>query len=247
MCCRLGNTFLALVAVGLVAAAMLSLADHHESAPAGIPAGYRLVFETDFEHEGAINSWVFSDPAAWKIAESDANHYLEHDKQSDYAPAHRSPLNIALLAEIELADFVLEADLLQTGRDYGHRDLCTFFGFQDPAHFYYSHIATAADDHAHNIFLVNGAPRHKIATSTTAGYDWGREEWRRVRLVRDSKAGAIAVYIGDMTTPIQTASATHLDWGRIGFGSFDDTGRIDNIKVYAPSVKEGRPWFFAGK
>ena len=34
--------------------------------------------------------------------------------------------------EGEDPDFVLEADLLQTGRQYGHRDLCLFFGFVSP-------------------------------------------------------------------------------------------------------------------
>ena len=32
----------------------------------------------------------------------------------------------------------------------------------------------AADDHAHNVFIVNGAPRTKIAKRTTSGVDWGK-------------------------------------------------------------------------
>ena len=247
MCCRLGNTFLALAVVGIVAAAFAALADHHGGAYEGIPDGYRLVYSTDFEADGAIGDWVFSDADAWRIGSEGGNKYLEHNEQSDYSPPNRSPLNIALLAELELADFVLEADLKQTGRDYGHRDMCTFFGFQNPAHFYYSHVATAMDDHAHNIFLVDNAPRHKISTHTTAGYEWGENEWHRLRLVRDSKTGETAIYLNDMTTPVQTASTGYLDWGRVGFGSFDDTGRIDNVRVYAPYVKQSKPGFFEGK
>src|SRR6266513_3049230 len=104
----------------------------------------------------ALRDFVMSDPKAWKFSPSNA---LELATQSDYKPLVRSPFNIALIADRVFEDFVLEADLMQTGREYGHRDMCLFFGFQTPTNFYYAHIATAADPHAHNIFIVNGQPR----------------------------------------------------------------------------------------
>ena len=47
-----------------------------------------------------------------------------------HAPV-RSPLNIALVRGHDLADFVMDVAVRSTGRDYGHRDLCLFFDYQD--------------------------------------------------------------------------------------------------------------------
>ena len=65
--------------------------------------------------------------------------------KSDYKPEVRSPRNIARIKNIELSDFTFDVTLRQTGREYGHRDLCLFFGYNDPSHFYYLHLASAAD------------------------------------------------------------------------------------------------------
>ena len=39
--------------------------------------------------------------------------------------------------------------------DFGHRSLCLFFNYVDPAHFYYVHFGKEADPHANQIFLVS--------------------------------------------------------------------------------------------
>ena len=40
------------------------------------------------------------------------------------------------------------------------------------------------------------------------------------------------------TKPVQVADDKTFDFGYIGFGSFDDTGKIDNIRVYAPKMEK---------
>jgi hypothetical protein len=67
----------------------------------------------------------------------------------------------------DLTDFVMDVDLRSTGRDYGHRDLCLFFGYQDPSHFYYVHLGKQADAAANSIFRVDGRPRVSIAEKRT--------------------------------------------------------------------------------
>jgi hypothetical protein len=109
-------------------------------------------------------------------------------------------------------------------------------------------MATQTDDRAHNIFIVNGADRTKISMTTTQGVDWGNNQWKKVRVFRDASEGTIKVYFEDMTTPIMTASDTTFTEGWIGFGSFDDSGRIDNIKLWAPGeLKSWRQRYFASK
>jgi hypothetical protein len=211
--------------------------------PVGVPVGYKLVYEQTFDGKSALQDFIMTDPAAWRQTRTNGISALELIQQSKYEPAVRSPFNIALLADKLLTDFVLEADLMQTGKEYGHRDMCLFFGFQSPTKFYYAHIATAADDHAHNVFIVNGAPRTKIAKETTKGVNWGLGTWHHVRLVRQGSTGLIRVYFDDLTRPIMVAEDKTFPSGYVGFGSFDDTGMVDNVRVWAPSVV-GKPAAF---
>ena len=165
---------------------------------------------------------------------------LELFGECDYAPKVRSPRCIALLDQVEVEDFVMEVRLKQTGRDYGHRDMCIFFGFEGPSRYYYVHLASKADDHAHNIFLVDNAARRKIATRTTEGVDWGRDLWHRVLVERRASDGLIAVYFDSEAEPIMIAHDRTLGWGRVGVGSFDDTGMVDYIQVRTGHVRRAR-------
>lgn len=189
-----------------------------------------LVYEEDFE--SGLDGWTMTDPNAWELVDSDGGKALALQKSSDYEPKVRSPKSIARIADLNVTDFVLEAQLKQSGREYGHRDLCIFFGYQDPSNFYYCHMATKADDHANSIFLVNDEPRVSIAKERTDGTDWGKPEFHNVRIERDTEAGTITVYFDDMENPIMKAEDKHFTWGSIGFGSFDDVGHFDNIKIW---------------
>lgn len=206
-----------------------------------VPKGFKLLYEETFEKPESVHQFLFTDPNAWKYAKDEQGGSLELAQQSKYAPPVRSPLNIALLKEKVFGDFVLEADLVQTGKEYGHRDMCLFFGTQDPAHFYYAHMATKADPNAHNIFIVNAAPRANIAKTTTGGVNWGLNVWHKVRLERKVSEGTIKVYFDDMTLPIMTAQDKTFGAGFVGFGSFDDTGKVDNIKIWGPELAPSKP------
>lgn len=192
-----------------------------------------LLATEDFE-KGA-DGWEFSDPAAWKVADGPAGKMLSLFQKTTPKTPHRSPFGRALLKDVVVGDFVLEARVQSTVKDYGHRDLCLFFGYQDPAHFYYSHLGKKTDDHANQIFIVDGADRKKISTRTTPGTDWN-DEWHVLRVVRKVADGTIEVYYDDLKTPVQTAVDKTFTWGRIGVGSFDDTGNFDDVKVRGVKV-----------
>ena len=211
---------------------------------AEIPAGYTLAYEQKFDTATALADFRFTDPAAWGFAKTNDISALALMKQSQYKPIVRSPVNIALIGDKVFGDFVLEVDLIQTGKEYGHRDMCLFFGLQSPTNFYYTHIATAADANAHNVFIVNNAPRKNFAKETTKGVNWGLGVWHKVRLERNVAAGSIKVYFDDMTKPIMIAEDKTFGAGQIGFGSFDDTGMVDNIRIWSPTVETKQTGFF---
>ncbi len=196
-----------------------------------VPTPLKLVYASNQSGGLETKSWVFSDPAAWKFVEEKDSRVLELVSQSKYKPAVRSPFNIALISNLSVGSFVIEAELLQTSREYGHRDLCLFFGFKSPTEFYYVHMATAADNNAHNVFIVNKKPRTNIATETTKGVDWGQDVWHKVKVERRIEDGSILVFFDDMQKPIMRAKDQTFVEGLIGFGSFDDTGRIRNIRL----------------
>jgi hypothetical protein len=206
------------------------------AAEPALPSGYKLLYSQDFEKPDALSGFTFSDTNAWKVSSGDKGGSLELHKQSDYKPAVRSPVNIALIGTHVFGDFILEADFVQTGREYGHRDMCIFFGFTGPTKFYYTHVATAADPNAHNVFIVNEKPRTNIALETTKGVNWGTDIWHKIRLERNSGDGTIKVFFDDMTKPIMVANDKTFAAGHIGFGSFDDTGKVDNIRIWGPSA-----------
>src|SRR5262245_21156774 len=216
--------------------------------PQGIPEDYRLLYEQDFEKPGAINDFVFTDPTDWKQVKGEKNLWLElsYDRKAKltYEPKHRSPFHIALIADKVFGDFILDADLQSTVKPYPHQDMCLFYGFTSPERFYYTHLAVAADPHAHNIFLVNDAPRTAIAKVTTKGITWNEGKWHKVRIARAASAGTIQVYFDDITKPIMKAEDKTFAKGHVGVGSFDDTGRIDNIRVWGRAVEDRKTEFF---
>ena len=194
-----------------------------------LPAGLELVASESFPDGHFENRWVFSDPEVWVCADG----ALELQGSSNYQPSFRSPLGIALLSTPAVGDFALEAELEQTGREYGHRDLCVFFGFQDKDHYYYAHLATTPDANACNVFLVNGAARRNLLEPLAKGVAWGEGVFHQLHLERELESGRIRLYFDDMQTPLFDLVDKTLGAGRVGFGSFDDQGRFRDIRLFA--------------
>ncbi len=210
-----------------------------------IPESFKLIYHQDFESPQAIQDFDFSDEQAWSKYDIGQNNVLHLSGASEYRSSVRSPFNIAVMNRLMVGDFIMEVSLSQTGKEYGHRDLCLFFGIQDPTNFYYVHIASVADDHANNVFIVNDEPRTKIASKTTTGTDWGAQgSWHKARIERTVSDGMIKVYFDDSDEPIMEAVDTHFGLGYIGLGSFDDTGMFDEMKIWAREVLVTSDSFF---
>lgn len=191
---------------------------------------FPLLFEETFD-EG-IERWKPTDAKAWAVINDDGDQVYSLFQQSQYEPPVRSPYNISIVHDLWVGDFVLELEAKQTGRQYGHRDLCIIFGYQDAAHFYYAHIAPTADDYSNSIFLVDGEPRISIAEERTDGTQWHDNVYHSIRVVRNTSSGMIEVFFDDFEEPIMSTVNHRFLTGRIGVGSFDDTGNFDDIKLW---------------
>ena len=194
-----------------------------------------LLFSDYFAKDAA--HWEPTDANAWKVMETKRGKVYSQFRQSKYNPPHRSPLNFSLVKDLNVANVVLEAQVQSTVKDYPHRDVCLFFGYQDSAHFYYVHLGKKTDDHANQIFIVNGEPRKKISTKTSEGTNWD-DEWHHVKVIRHVGDGKIEVYFDDMKKPVMTADDKKFTWGRVGIGSFDDTANWADVKVYGTKAEK---------
>ncbi len=223
-----------LICGAIVSFSWLAVVSSAAEVPQGI-TNLPLIFSDDFEKSNS-DRWTMTDPAAWKIVATDAGHALSQFQKSNFNPPVRSPLNRALIKDITVSDFVLDVKLQSTVKDYDHRDLCLFFGAQDHSHLYYVHLGKKADDHANQIFIVNGTPRLKISNKSSAGTDW-TDNWHHARLTRDVKSGSIKVFFDNMKEPVMEATDTTFAWGQVGVGSFDDTGNFDDVFLFGTKVE----------
>ncbi len=192
----------------------------------------------DFENGMAI--WETTDPdpdkAFWKIVEAPNNRGRSTSVfrvlgMSNYVPPHRSPPSVALLKDVTAGDFEINVKVQSTcypGND--HLDMCLFWGWQDPAHFYYVHLGQKADPHSCQIFIVNDAPRTAITVKQTAGTPWDNR-WHDVRIRRRLSDGLVEVFFDDMKNPLMTAQDDTFGAGRVGLGTFDDEGYWDDFEL----------------
>ena len=214
----------------------LAPASGKEPMPAKEFHGLMLLANEDFESGDAAH-WEAASPQAWKVDVQDKNHIYSQFKHQEIKTPFRSPFNRSLIKELFVSDCVLDVKLQSTIKDYGHRDMCLFFGYQDPAHLYYVHFGKQADDHANQIFIVNDAPRLKISTESTKGTNWD-DAWHHARVIRKVETGSIEVYFDNMEKPVMRAVDKTFTWGQVGVGSFDDTGNFDDVLVYGTKVEK---------
>jgi hypothetical protein len=202
---------------------------------------FGLPLLTDENFSSGFARWQPTDPTGWKLFDIESGKAFGlSNKASKDKPKFRSPWNIAMLKDVVVSDCVLEVKVQSTVKEYGHRDVCLVFGYQNPQRFYYTHFASKMDPHANQIFIVNDSPRVKISEKTSDGVKW-TDDWHHLKIVRKVEDGLIDAYFDDMKTPIMTARDKTFTWGQIGIGSFDDTARYSEVKLWGSVVKPAEP------
>jgi hypothetical protein len=117
------------------------------------------------------------------------------------------------------------------------RDVVLIWNYQSPTRFYYAHLSQDNTIYPHNgIFVVDDADRRRIDDQWN-GTDLGAPpaiddtDWHDVRLDYAARTGRIAVYVDGSREPLMTATDTAFAGGRVGFGSFDNYGRVRDVFV----------------
>ena len=193
-----------------------------------------LLMSYSFE-TGTAEGWQPNDAGHWRVAEVGGSKAYELTAPGEQG-AIRAPTSWSVWTGREITSFELSGRLrCHTDPATAVRDMCVFFHYQDPEHFYYVHFAGTSDG-VHNIIgLVNGADRAKINAEPAGGsvFRLTDREWHRFKVVCDAATGEIRAYLDDMTAPILTARDRTLGRGLVGVGSFDDTGAFDDLELRA--------------
>lgn len=191
-----------------------------------------LLVSYDFE-DGKAQGWQPKTAENWQVVRIDGSLVYELISPGEQGEI-RAPTSWSILPEHDITSFVFTGRLKCLAEASNpHRDICLFFHFKDPTHFYYVHFS-ASSDGLHNIIgLVNGADRIKI-NSEPPGESVFRltdRDWHRFKLTYEAPTGEIKAFLDDMDTPILTARDKTLTHGHVGVGSFDDTGYFDDIAL----------------
>jgi hypothetical protein len=192
----------------------------------------------DFE-SGRADGWEPNDPARWSVLPSGRNLVYALTAPGEQGSV-RAPTSWSLWSGFEVGSFEF-AGRLRCAADPANprRDMCVIFCFQDPTHFAYVHFSASSDD-AHNIIaVVDGKDRARIsieAPGTSAARLTGRE-WHAFKVAFDAATGVVAAYLDDMQKPILTARDKTFVRGKVGLGSFDDTGSFDDLTLRGVRMK----------
>jgi hypothetical protein len=132
---------------------------------------------------------------------------------------------------------------IDTPVEITNRDVLIVFRYQSDTKFNYAHLSTDNTIYPHNgIFVVNDADRVRIEDqwngTTGAPPAITDTAWHTARVVHCPGTGETAVYVDGSKLPLMTAIDPTLASGRVGFGSFDNTGRLRGLKVTGAPVAD---------
>lgn len=182
---------------------------------------------------GTAENWEPNIPENWAVKQENGI-WSYHLLQSGPHFEIRRPTSFAILTSHDMTDFelIVQAKCF-TETTNVYRDLCLFFGFQDDLHYYYTHFSAISDDVHNMIGIVNGTPRERISDQDSGKSDPRliTQDWHTLKIKRDTQSGLIEAYFDDMETPILTATDNTFKHGKIGLGSFDDTGAFSQVKL----------------
>lgn len=176
--------------------------------------------------------WTVDKPADWAVE----NGILRLITSSEPVPGQpRRPTHFVLAETPSFRKVTIEADVKRN-----QRSLIFVYAWQDANHYDYVHISSdnALKQNVHNgVFHVFGGERVRIspldgpaALPTT--------DWTPIKLVFDGDTGRCYMEVNGKRNPSLEAVDLSLRHGRVGMGSFDETGDFRNVKI-SGEVKEG--------
>ncbi len=140
----------------------------------------------------------------------------------------RRPQKIALAETPAFRQVTVTAEVRRA-----KRSLVIVYAWQDDSHYNYAHISsdTAAITNVHNgMFHIFGGERVRISPLDGEAA-LPTQEWTPVKLVFDGDSGRCYVEVNGKRNPSLEAVDLSLRYGRVGLGSFDETGDFRRVRI----------------
>jgi hypothetical protein len=180
-----------------------------------------------FDSPESLRDWTLDGSGEWRVTDG----VLALAKEGTPAGPIRRPGALAILKSEPVGRVTLELDVRSTApEDLAVRDVNLVVGYESPTRFYYVHLSAVTDAVHNGIFVVADADRRRIDPGTTPPL-LKDLAWHRVKIERDPASGCIDVFVDDLTKAAMSAVDTTIRSGRVGVGSFDETGEFRNIVV----------------
>lgn len=183
-------------------------------------------------------NWAPVTPSKWQFTNGQA----VMTEPGTERPGPRRPYEYAVLTTgPTYRDVRIDARVrIDTPTDIDNRDVVVIFGHESDTRFGYAHLSQDNSIYPHNgLFTVDDADRLRVEDqwdgTTGAPPAISDAAWHQVRVVRCGDSGETAVYLDGSPHPLMTAVSMRPGDGRIGFGSFDNAGRIRGLKVTGKS------------
>jgi hypothetical protein len=187
-----------------------------------------IALTADLSSAERLDEWTLDGNGGWAIRDG----LLVLEKAGVPGGPIRRPGALAILKTPPLGDSTLEVELRsEAPEDVIRRDLLLVAGWQSPTRFYYVHLSAVRDNVHNGIFLVDNADRRRVDDTSDRPLLKDRA-WHTARLVRTPSTGRLEVFFDGETVPIMTATDTSIPSGRMGVGSFDDSGAFRRIRVH---------------
>jgi hypothetical protein len=173
--------------------------------------------------------WTVPAASDWKVVQQGTESVLRLIAPRGPLPGPRRPIEFALAETPEFRHVTVDLD----ARPLGH-SLIVVFAYRDAAHFDYAHLSIdpATKEHVHNgVFHVYGGERVRISSEAGPPAFAATNRWYHVRLMHDGQSGAVQVTVDGQIIPALHAIDLSIRNGRVGIGSFDETGDFKNVMI----------------
>jgi hypothetical protein len=174
--------------------------------------------------------WSVPVASDWKATEESGSPILQLMKGKEpVSTLPRRPAQFAIAQTPDFSKVMVEADVKPLGRS-----VMIVFAYHDSAHFNYAHLSTDPGTKVavHNgIFHVYGGERVRISSVDGPPAFPANNRWYHVVLTHDGKSGTVHVNVDGKPVPALHGVDLSLTDGKIGIGSFDETGEFKNVKI----------------
>jgi hypothetical protein len=172
--------------------------------------------------------WEVPDATHWKVETVDGQEVLRQVTNPTKDPAPRRPMHQAVARTKPFSKVTIECEMQRVGKS-----MIVLYAWRDAAHYDYVHFSSDSAEKVivHNgVFHVYGGERVRISKAVGPG-TLPTTEWIKVKVVHDGKTGRAYAEVDGKRNPSLDAVDVSLTEGRVGLGSFFETGAFRKVVI----------------